>query len=601
MASNPQLPEIADIKNFPRNNPKAILIFSYNKIRVVERHYYWDKKKGRGLEKRTYLGYVVDNEFLTNEEYQRKYNKRGKARIVPMAVPQATNEQPQTSAVVDSSDTVIPEVKTSFYDPLSTVLVGELPLYYEVAKDIGLIDDLTAVWGEELAKVMLSLAFHWLSSGQNACYLYNSWSEGRLLPYTEPLVNKEISSLLKQVVEMPGWRKSFFNARIKRLPDDEMLSFDATEIASEAQNITDAQYGKGKEGDYQKQVGLILLVGHKTHMPVLFRVLPGNITDVTTVQDMLFRFDEINDTRRVFAAVLDRGYFSTKNLASFIDKGSRVIIATKTNISWVKKAIDKVLHELWMSHTRISDTNLWGITVPVDHKFEDGKTRRFWVHIYRSDMRSHYENADFFEDLCKFEKDWLNWEGEDPSLCPLNKSPLKKYFKKDIGVPGISPLERDHYAIDEATRFFGTFCNVTTMECSAREALLDYQARDLIEKCFKSGKSGFSMDVIRAHQEKTMEGRLVISFIAMSILSNIYVRMKKKTEIKVKDKVKEEKPLSEETSFNEIKNRLATARLVYDGKGNKQWMEITKKQQEIARRLGYPNLYITVPSWGDRI
>ena len=596
MTTKTPLPEIADIKNFPRNNPKAILLRAYNKIRVIERQYYWDKEKGRGLEKRIYLGYVVDNEFLTNEEYQRKYNKRGKARVVPVAVPVTTNAEP-APVNTDGTATTAAAVP-SFCDPLSTVLVGELPLYYEVAKDIGLIDDLTAVWGAELANVMLSLAFHWLSSGQNACYLYNSWSDGRLLPYSEPLVNKEISSHLKQIVEQPGWRKNFFNARIKRLPDDEMLSFDATEIASEAQNIPDAQYGKGKEGDYQKQVGLILLVGHKTHMPVLFRVLPGNITDVTTVQDMLFRFDEINDSRRVFAAVLDRGYFSTKNLASFIDKGSRVIIATKGNISWIKKAIDNVLPDLWMNKKRISGTKLWGTTIPIDHKFDDGVTRKLWVHVYRSDMRSHFENSDFYEDLEKFEKEWLNWEGEEPSLCPLNNSPMRKYFKKDIGVPGISALEQDDDVIDEATRFFGTFCNVTTMECSAREALLDYQARDLIEKTFKAGKSGFSMDVIRAHQEKTMEGRLVIAFIAMSILSSIYVRMKQKTTVKVKGKEKEEKPLSEETSFNEIKNRLTTARLVYTGQGKKQWMEITKKQHEIARRLGFPDLYIKVPSWG---
>ena len=39
----------------------------------------------------------------------------------------------------------------------------------------------------------------------------------------------------------------------------------------------------------------------------IFRILPGNISDVTTVPDMLFRFDEITDSKRVFAAVMDRG------------------------------------------------------------------------------------------------------------------------------------------------------------------------------------------------------------------------------------------------------------------------------------------------------
>ena len=135
-----------------------------------------------------------------------------------------------------------------------------------------------------------------------------------------------MSEFFASLTEVSGWRKDFFNARISRLPDKEMLSFDATEIAAEAAEISYAQYGMGKEGGYQRQLGLILLVGHESHMPVLFRVLPGNITDVTTVQDMLFRFDEITDSRRVFGAVVDRGYFSLANLARFVDAGSRVLL-----------------------------------------------------------------------------------------------------------------------------------------------------------------------------------------------------------------------------------------------------------------------------------
>ncbi len=75
--------------------------------------------------------------------------------------------------------------------------------------------------------------------------------------------------------------------------------------------------------------------------------------------------------------------------------------------------------------------------------------------------------------------------------------------------------------------------------------------------------------------------------------------MKQNTKSKVNGLDKEEHPLSEETSFNEIKNRLSTARLVIDGKGKKLWMGISKAQHEIARRLGFPNLYITIPTWGS--
>ena len=52
------LPVPEDVQGYP-NNDKAVMIYARGKIRVVERQYYWDKQKQRGLEKRNYLGYVV--------------------------------------------------------------------------------------------------------------------------------------------------------------------------------------------------------------------------------------------------------------------------------------------------------------------------------------------------------------------------------------------------------------------------------------------------------------------------------------------------------------------------------------------------------------
>ena len=70
-------------------------------------------------------------------------------------------------------------------------------------------------------------------------------------------------------------------------------------------------------------------------------------------------------------------------------------------------------------------------------------------------------------------------------------------------MPGADKLVRDHDAIAQATRYFGCFCNITTFECTAAQALLEYQTRDSIEKCFKAGKSYADMDTLRAHSDQT--------------------------------------------------------------------------------------------------
>lgn len=54
---------------------------------------------------------------------------------------------------------------------------------------------------------------------------------------------------------------------------------------------------------------------------------------------------------------------------------------------------------------------------------------------------------------------------------------------------------------------------------------------------------------------------------------------------------------AEEMTFNELKNLLTTPRNIFDKDGKGHWLDVTKRQHEIAARLGFPNLYKTVPKW----
>ena len=48
-------------------------------------------------------------------------------------------------------------------------------VYHEIAKHIGLVDDLTSVWGADRANAVLSIAYQWLHTTSNAAYLYETW------------------------------------------------------------------------------------------------------------------------------------------------------------------------------------------------------------------------------------------------------------------------------------------------------------------------------------------------------------------------------------------------------------------------------------------
>ena len=127
MTAKIALPNPENVKNYPAD-PKAVMVAARGMIRVVIRRYFWDKEKKRGCEKRDYLGYVVDNCFYSNDEYRRLFKRNGTKRLVV---------QPS------NSDEVSTLVKMA---SLETKLAAEFPLYHEIAKHIGLVEDLAAVW-----------------------------------------------------------------------------------------------------------------------------------------------------------------------------------------------------------------------------------------------------------------------------------------------------------------------------------------------------------------------------------------------------------------------------------------------------------------------
>ena len=101
-------------------------------------------------------------------------------------------------------------------------------------------------------------------TAKNASYLYESWSQNYLLPFPRTITAKEITEFFSELGSCPAWEKTFFGARFRRMGEDEIFSYDATNIATKACEITDAQYGKSKDGGYRRQIGMSVLCGHNS-------------------------------------------------------------------------------------------------------------------------------------------------------------------------------------------------------------------------------------------------------------------------------------------------------------------------------------------------
>lgn len=289
-----------------------------------------------------------------------------------------------------------------------THLAAELPLYYAAAESTGLPEDLEAVWEKKTAAAILSLAFHRLSTSENAASLFESWAEGRLLP--SPVMDfEETLGLLEDLGRSQGLLEAFFRRRLARLSDEEALvAIDATEAATAACRFAYAKWG-GAECGYQERAGLVLLCGRESRMPVLFRRVPGSVADLSAAPECLFHFDRLAQGRKVVAAIVPEAVEGLERLARFIDAESPVVMPVGRDADWVRCAFEKARPHLRLSRARIPGRPLWGVSVPCElpvpsgHFLEDGAKRKVWPHVLLSEEKAALENSSFFAALDRFE------------------------------------------------------------------------------------------------------------------------------------------------------------------------------------------------------
>lgn len=382
-------PDPREVKNFPLDNPLAKIVCERGKFYVCERKHYWNSETQKSAEERIYIGRIVDGVYYSLADYRRLFKRDGTLRAVerPKNRPYHRKTQPKETAVADTSKAAEsaapaagapegvseakPETKNDS-NPLETRRIGATALFVEIAKQTGLWEDFSKTWGETACSVACSLACHWLTTAHNAAYLFKSWSANYALPFPHSIDGNEISEFFESLASCEGWEKSFFGARLARMPEDEIYSYDSSDIATQACEISGGQYGSSEDGGYRRQIGLSVLFGQSNGLPVMFRLFPGNIADVSTVVDLLSRVDLIDEGRLV-AAVLDCGYFSLENIERCIDGHHKVLIAARTGESWVREAIDCAMPYMRDARCRLRGCPVWGKTVEMELDFGQGK------------------------------------------------------------------------------------------------------------------------------------------------------------------------------------------------------------------------------------
>ena len=406
---------------------------------------------------------------------------------------------------------------------------GATYLYDQIAEKLGIKEDLKCVI-PKYADEILNLAYYELSERNSPVYLYDKWAKTHWTP-TRRKISSQHGSDIMEAIDY-ATTTQFCNCQAKRQSEKDFWFYDITSISSYSKLLTDVKYGHNKENKKLPQINLALLTNQKTGLPFYFRHLAGNISDVATLRKLVKDISDM-DIKKIKIGC-DRGAWSNKNLMDLFDGHIKFLIGAKMSVNFVKEVIENNLDKLKNYEYYNSDFDMYGMAVP--HQWEYEKinpktknvqkgTKRSYFHIFYSPQKAIEEGKELGKLLAT-----LDNELKTNNKTEKNMKLYDYYFikRRKQYIPNIKNIEQER----KLHGVFALFTNCVNL--NSMVALQIYRDKDQIEKHFTDIKSNLDFRTTKVSSDLILQGKLLIMFIALIIISWIKRKIRDNDRIKVK-------------------------------------------------------------------
>ena len=462
---------------------------------VYDDYPYWDKDKKQNRHNRDYVGRLGPNgEFIPNKAYKKRM------------------EQDE-----NKGENALPETKIA-----NRVYFGSTFLLNRIGEDIGIESDIKRAFPNSY-KELLSLAFYLVLQSDSPMYRFPRWGHDHWYPSDSMLNSQSISTIMASISE--GGKMEFFRLQSNRRQEKEYLAYDTTSVSSWSEFIRAARYGKNKDGDSLPQVNMALVFGETSGLPVYYRVLPGNISDVVTVKKLLkdISFLEIKKLK----LVLDRGFFSAQNINALYKDHYKFLISAKANGVMAAAAINSAKPAIkdFKNYDLVHDVYCWSVSEKwlYEKASKSGNVigdmeRRIYIHVYYNGQRAEDEKVRFNKSLAKTESALRS----GTELTETQQSLASKYLdihetpKRGIKIAYQEDAIRKH--LDN----IGYFVLMSNEIKDSKEAIEIYRKKDMVEKAFDNLKDRLEMKRTQVHSDETLTGRFFLQFLALIFVSQIH-------------------------------------------------------------------------------
>jgi len=354
---------------------------------------------------------------------------------------------------------------------------------------------------------------------------------------------------------------------MNKIFEDDYLCYDITSVSSYSELNEYIKFGHNRDNEKLPQLNLTMLFGQKSCLPVYFQRMPGNITDVTTLHNLLKTFKAME--LKSLNYVMDKGFYSKKNVDELVASRSRFTLAVPLNNKWVQHAIDDIYDAIHrpQGYRKVDDEILYVHS----RLYPWGKdNRRCYLHFYYNAHRRASAVDRFNGELVRYKA-----ELESGNLVNEHQEAYDEFFVIKTTPKRGTKVSYNNEAVSQyINRYTGFQVLLSHGIKDPVKALQIYRDKDVVEKCFDDLKNQLDMKRLRMHRSASVDGRLFVQFIALIYMSALRREMRKSD-------------LIGQYTVRELLQEMETlTKVKYSGKYGHILTEVTKPQRLILQGLG---------------
>lgn len=405
-------------------------------------------------------------------------------------------------------------------DKADFVIAGPHFVADKISAGNGLKELLETIFKDDSDKI-LDIATYMMMSENNVMQYFEDYGYNHTLFSAENFDDNAIGRLFKKikVKDIDLFIRSWVHMHVEK---QIYIAYDSTNMNSAAGNLELAEYGHAKDRDELPQVNLSIGYNQTDQVPLFYELFPGSIIDNTECEKMVERARQYGC--REIGFILDRGYFSLRNIRYFEKHNYDYILMTKGNAKFIQEAAEEAGAVLKNGYSNyMQGYELYGMTVEKD-LFNTGKKE--YVHVYYNGVEAEKEKITINSRFNKMDEE-LEKKKEKKIKKAEDVKSYEKYYRLGFDENGyFMNYQRKDNEIMKLINKAGYFAIVTSKKMSAEEALETYRDRDAVEKIFRMEKTYLGNDVFRVHSEEKLESKVFVSFIALIIRNEIYKSLK---------------------------------------------------------------------------